>query len=332
MPPGGENMTEPTLKEDKSELKNEAIERRELFNLSPLALLTTFLASCSDDSAKFGGKSGRKNLISKNDSSGTGGTGNGPDQDELSKNVDGEVDNINEMPKTPPVCSPIVTLTNSLSTALDAPAYMAPSLRFYGKSGSALVAIGLPMYVEAPENVKISSITIYDQDSYPISTHVITAADKTATGGIGVFCIDNVSLKGTKVHLLFSGADSKNYKVKDIPVSFVDPMATGKTLVEVSPSSAAFIDNFQGVGNFEPSNHKQTNKIVPGTTNPRPIYLACKDSTYTPAPRLANFMITDMLGRSLGQGSDFNSIRTHQCFIAYRENAGLVYRTIIRMT
>ena len=280
-------------------------------------------------------------MLAKGNSSSNNGdqTNSGGNPDDPNKDVGTDTDAVNpdnpealpKLPGTPAACSPIVTLTNSLSTALDAPSYLVPTLRFYGKAGSALVAIGLPMYTGVADNIKISSITLYDQDSYPISTHIITAADKSASGGIGIFCIDNISLTGTKVHILFSGTDSKNYKVKDIPVSFLDPMAAGKTLVEVSSTSAAFIEGFQGIANFVPSKHRQTSKIVPGTS-PRPIYIACKDSEYAPASRLASFAITDMLGGSLGQGTAFNAIHTYQCFIAYRENAGVIYRTIIRMT
>ena len=332
-------MSEPTSIEDSELEKKDRLERRDLLSLSPVALFTAFISACSDDNAKFGGKTGRKDLLAKGNSSSNNGdqTNSGGNPNDPNKDVgtdDTDAVNPEALPKSPgapPVCSPIVTLTNSLSTALDAPSYLVPTLRFYGKAGSALVAIGLPMYTDAADNIKISSITLYDQDSYPISTHIITAADKSASGGIGIFCIDNIRLTGTKVHILFSGADSKNYKVKDIPVSFLDPMAAGKTLVEVSSTSAAFIEGFQGIANFVPSKHKQTTKIVPGLA-PRPIYIACKDSEYAPASRLANFAITDMLGGSLGQGTAFNAIHTYQCFIAYRENAGVIYRTIIRMT
>jgi hypothetical protein len=331
-------MSEPTLIEDSELEKNARLERRDLLSLSPVALFTAFISACSDDKAKFGGKTGKRDLLAKANPSSTSGdqtnSGGNPNGSNEDFGTDTDAANPEALPKspgTPAACSPIVTLTNSLSTALDAPSYLVPTLRFYGKAGSALVAIGLPMYTDAAENIKISSITLYDQDSYPISTHIITAADKSASGGIGIFCIDNISLTGTKVHILFSGTDSKNYKVKDIPVSFLDPMAAGKTLVEVSSTSAAFIEGFQGIANFVPSKHRQTTKIVPGTS-PRPIYIACKDSEYAPASRLANFAITDMLGGSLGQGTAFNGIHNYQCFIAYRENAGVMYRTIIRMT
>jgi hypothetical protein len=311
--------------------------RRELFSLGPAALAAAFLAACSQDNAKFGGVTGRRDL--RKTANGAGPDTDDPEGDGTNDALGAGEGNPNDILNKALPCTSLSQFSALLALSPDLPAISKPTLRFYGSKSSALVAVGFPSYLESPA-FKIASVSLLDEDGYPLASHVITAADRsTTTGKLNLFCLDNLSLIGTKVHLLVSTADNLSFKQKDILVTFDDPKAAGKKLVETSPVKASFVRSFQGIGNFQPlalTLHKRSNVFVAGIVAPpndqRFFYLAASNTQFLPATGLTGFMITDLLGESLGDGAAFAGILQNTNFIAYRESGDMVYRTIIRMT
>ncbi|MEI8026457.1 MAG: hypothetical protein WCI18_08915 [Pseudomonadota bacterium] len=337
-------MTEKETKTASEETENPTTLRRALFTAGPVALLAAFVTACSQDSAKFGGTTGRKDLRrtaggASDGIGGTGGTGTDSNGDNAigTNNTTGNVD----VAQVPSTCTAIPQLNSLLSSAVDLPDTAMPTLKFYGSKSSLLLALGFPAGAESA-TFKLASVVLLDEDGYPLASHIISDANRSSTSGkLNLFSFDNLKVMGSKVHILVSTTGNQSYRKKDIPVTFDDPIAAGKTLVEVSPTKAAFVSGFQAVANFNhispTSLHKKT-AIFTGLGPPteddgkRFFFVADSSTQFVPAPGLSGFTIVDLLGAPLGSGDTFSSILQNSIFVAYKESGNSVYRTIIRMT
>ncbi len=340
-------MAELETKITKDETKDPATLRRAFLAAGPVALLTAFVNACSQESAKFKGTTSRRDLR-KNAGSGGGNTvvdANG-DSNSVKNDVLGSVDGavngtFNETLGAPSTCISLPQVNNLLSSALDLPDTAKPTLKFYGSKSSLLLAIGFPASAESA-TFKLASILLLDEDGYPLATHIISDGNRSSsTGKLNLLCFDNLGVTGNKIHLLVSTTDNRSFRKKDILIAFDDPMAAGKTLIEVSPAKAAFVNGFQAVANFNrvsPTSLHKKSAVFTGLGPPteddgkRFFYVPENTTQFLPAPGLKGFTIVDLLGAPLGNGDSFTTILQNSHFVAYKESGNSVYRTIIRMT
>jgi hypothetical protein len=211
-----------------------------------------------------------------------------------------------------------------------------PRINFYGNRKSAMVVIDLAGYLFSSPD-PIAQIVLVREDFSLIGMHGISSADVKDDSRARPIVIDHVSLKDSKrIFLVFlnkSGEQRKFAMGEDI--EFVTRFRD-KSVKDLSDFALLDKDyaSHQGIPNIEEVKYdgfEQSDDPLHVFAKGRKLYTAQSTAKFIRAARLNGFIITDLMGDSLGNGGEFQDILEHPTFICYKEVEDVYFRTIVKV-
>jgi len=208
-----------------------------------------------------------------------------------------------------------------------------PTVKFYGRTHSALVAI------QFNSAAKIQQVVLATPNGTLLALHGITGADMKSDGSFRPIVIDNIYLTeagaGIPTLKILIQTDTET-KLHTEPVVFFTKY-NGKPVIDLSQQSvpAGFTGN-QSVTRFAegPTFNIDNNLTYPSDYNPgttRSLHTAKSGSTWTPVMQADGIQgtVTDIMGNTIDVSG--SGIIEYQVFCTYVDTGSSVARTILHI-
>ncbi|NRA67202.1 MAG: hypothetical protein HRU19_22150 [Pseudobacteriovorax sp.] len=216
---------------------------------------------------------------------------------------------------------------------------MEPTFRIFGTIAKGMLSFAFAGYTlgEDPAT-NLQSISVIRGDGKLLGTRFLTGSDFDSDGKMRPVVFNDLGFANIpRFSVVAKFADDKQLKYVSPPaISIVESTFKNLPVVSVLPGliDPTFAAN-QAIGNFTNGvNGFQNSNDPTKVFQDRPLRTAQADATFTAAPGLNGFIITDLVGREIvADGAAFTDIIEYQSVVAYKlsDDGTKYYRTIIRL-
>ncbi len=325
------------------EQAKETVNRRRMFGVGLIGVASMLAAACSGTDFASGNSLGAKRKKNKDENGGDD-VADGPDTDSPdpggpeggSLDVN-DPDDPTNVPEVTGLDDCAANVTTSIDPNADDIGALKPTVKFYGRMDSALVAL------KFPGGDAIDQVILASPEGKLLAVHTVTGADKDASGNYRPIVMDNVWLKVkgkdlTDVRIILqtpSGKKGHNEKIVFFTTFNGKPVLdlAGRT-VPAGVLGHQSVTQFSSVTDKGNTNFKSDQdvkypaKYNGGDAENRFLQTAQANTTWSKGAGVKG-TVTDIMGETIN--IDGQGILEHQVFCTYDDSGANVVRTILHI-